>query len=314
MTDKPKSNARIARDAAFLPIGPDSETWKIFGEYRYSLVLPQAFVLQVAHPIIDAGVGEHSTYRTDPWGRARRSLELLWPVVYARPQDAIRKGIELRELHRSIRGKLADGRQYNALNPEAYGWVHGTGFYSSVTLLEQFGNGCDIARRARLFSEWRQMAGMLGIREQDLPRTEAEYWDYFNDMIDNRLQWGPVVADLMGDDFFYSHPKPPADVFRFLPAPLWRLGIRPVAWSFELITRATLPARFRERFDIPFSARDQQHFDRLRKAIRLGWQLTPRDRRYLPLARDAWRDARTHPEAYHYSADDIPNMLAAVAG
>ena len=65
------------------PLGPDSLTWQDFGSWRFHLMLPQAFVLQVAHPIIDAGVGEHSVYKTDPWGRAKRSTELLWPIVYA---------------------------------------------------------------------------------------------------------------------------------------------------------------------------------------------------------------------------------------
>ena len=64
------------------PLGPDSYTWQDFGSWRFHLMLPQAFVLQVAHPIIDAGVGEHSLYKTDPWGRAKRyilgTVSMLW--------------------------------------------------------------------------------------------------------------------------------------------------------------------------------------------------------------------------------------------
>ena len=84
------------------PLGPDSYTWQDFGSWRFHLMLPQAFVLQVAHPIIDAGVGEHSVYKTDPWGRAKRSTELLWPIVYARPQKAIEMGIKLRERRKEL--------------------------------------------------------------------------------------------------------------------------------------------------------------------------------------------------------------------
>ena len=158
------------------------------------------------------------------------------------------------------------------------------------------------------------MGGMLGIREQSLPRNEVEYWDYFNDMIDNRLSWGPVVQDLLGTDFFHAQPKPPIRALQLLPDALWRQAIRPVAARFELITRATLPQRFRDRFDVPFCAQDQARFDRLRKRIRRTWRVVPHDRRYIPLARAAWQDARANPLAYHYLESDIPDMLAAASG
>ena len=289
-----------ARPIAPQPIGPGSLTWRALGDRRYFLVLPQAFVMQVAHPVIDAGVGEHSSYRSDPWGRAERSVRLLWPVIYARPDEAIRKGHELREMHRQIKGRMASGERYHALDPEAYGWVHGTGFYTSLKMYEVFDRPLAADQRQALFREWRQIGSMLGIRDQDLPRSEADYWDYFNDMIEHRLQWGPVLADLLSEDFYYQQPKPPGKLFQGLPDWLWRSSIRPAARRFELITRATLPANFRRRFDIPYSPADEQRFQRLRALLRSMARLTPTPLRYIPLARAAIRDAARHPEAYRY--------------
>ena len=41
---------------------------------RLIMVLPGSMVMQVAHPVVGAGVGEHSVFRTDPWGRLAHSL------------------------------------------------------------------------------------------------------------------------------------------------------------------------------------------------------------------------------------------------
>ncbi|MDV7400349.1 hypothetical protein RZS08_53535, partial [Arthrospira platensis SPKY1] len=68
------------------PLGPDSLMWKDFGAHRYQLILQQAFILQTAHPVIDAAVTKEKKYKYDPWGRARNSVSLLWPVVYSRPE------------------------------------------------------------------------------------------------------------------------------------------------------------------------------------------------------------------------------------
>ncbi len=50
------------------------------GDIRVLLYLPAALVLQVAHPAVGAGVDEHSVFRTDPWGRARRLARLAATV------------------------------------------------------------------------------------------------------------------------------------------------------------------------------------------------------------------------------------------
>jgi uncharacterized protein (DUF2236 family) len=156
----------------------------------FHLMLPQAFVLQVAHPTIDAGVGEHSVYKTDPWGRIERSHRMLWPVVYARPDTTIRKGVALRAYHRAIKGVDRHGRHYHALEPEAYGWVHMTGFDATVRMHALFGTTLSDDARREAFQEWRRMGLILGLREQDLPATEADYWSHLHRMIDERLTLG----------------------------------------------------------------------------------------------------------------------------
>jgi uncharacterized protein (DUF2236 family) len=294
--------------SAPVPLGPDSLTWKDFGSLRFHLMLQQAFVLQVAHPVIDAGVGQHSVYRTDPWGRARRSVELLWPVVYARPVDAIRKGVELREVHRRIKGVDKHGKRYHALDPEAYGWVHITGFDATLRMHELLGTPPNRELREQMFREWRQMGLMMGLRDQDLPETEAEYWAYFEMMINEKLEMGDVVTDLLSREFYTDVVKPD---LKWLPDTVWKQILKVIGPLMRFHTIGTLPPLFRKRFDIPWSEQDERRFRRWCRLLRLGYPLLPFNLRYIPLARNAIRDARKHPDAYRLpTREELQQLLA----
>ena len=278
------------------PLGPDSYTWQDFGSWRFHLMLPQAFVLQVAHPIIDAGVGEHSVYKTDPWGRAKRSTELLWPIVYARPQKAIGMGIKLRDLHRTIKGVDKHGNKYFALDPEAYSWVHITGYDATIRMHEMLGKSPTAEQRRAMFVEWRQLGKMMGIRDQDLPATESDYWAYFHGIIRDRLEWGEVVQDLMSPEHYLEIPKPPGSR---IPDTAWRLILIVMGRFMRFNLRATLPHQFREKFHIPWSKTDQRLFRAWCGVYRVLHTLTPKKLRLIPLARNAYRDAERHPDAYN---------------
>jgi len=285
-----------ARKVTPRPLLPGSCTWRDFGSRLFQLMLPQAFILQSSHPVINAGVAEHSVYKTDPWGRGERSVKLLWPVVYARPDVAIQKGIELRELHRRIKGVDKEtGKKYHALDPEAYAWVHGTGFDATIRMHEYFGKTPTTAERKQIFAEWRQMGTMLGIREEDLPRNESEYWVYFESMIKNKLIFGEVTQDLLGDSYLLEQPKPPVEN---LPDFVWNALRKPLGHFMRFIIKNTLPESFRNKFNIELSKRDQSLFRVFCAFVRLVYPLIPERSKYLPLAWNAIQDSRRHPEAY----------------
>src|SRR5262249_49784505 len=73
-------------------LGPDSVTWRLAGEAIMLLGGGRAVLLQLAHPLVAAGVGQHSSYRTDPWGRTARTIELMAALTYGtRPQPPRRR-------------------------------------------------------------------------------------------------------------------------------------------------------------------------------------------------------------------------------
>ena len=291
------------------PLGPDSLTWKDFGSKIYQIILQQAFILQSAHPVINAAVTKDKKYKYDPWGRARNSIKLLWPIVYSRPEKAIEMGKQLRELHRQIKGVDKDGKKYHALDPEAYSWVHITGFDANVRLHEIFGKPLTPEQRKQAFEEWKQMGAMLGIIDKYIPQTEEEYWKLFNQMIEERLQWGEALDDLMDPWNIAKWPKPPEA--RWMPTFIWKAIAIPTSWMVHKITVATLPLNFRARFQIRYNSWDQFVFRSFVVMVKMLYPLVPESMRYIPLAKRAIDDARQHPEAYRYVP---PEPAAELAG
>ena len=57
--------------------GPGSLTWRVNREGVLLLGGGRALLLQVAHPLVAAGVAQHSNYREDPFGRLYRTLDTV---------------------------------------------------------------------------------------------------------------------------------------------------------------------------------------------------------------------------------------------
>ncbi|MCG8437024.1 MAG: DUF2236 domain-containing protein [Pseudomonadales bacterium] len=285
-----------------VPLLPGSLMWKDFGSYLFHLMLPQAFILQSAHPVINAAVTVDKKYLNDPWGRAKGSTELLWPVVYSRPEKAIEMGRRLRELHRSIKGTDKQGNKFFALDPEAYSWVHETGFYSVVKMYEWFGEPLSAAQRAEHFAEWKQMAAMLGIAERFIPQTEEAYWKHFNQIIETRLDaHNEALGDMMIPGHYSNYPVPP-QLEGQLPRWLWKLMMLPFSVFMYRLTVATLPENYRRKAGLRYNRADKAFFKAFCWAVRKAYPKVPEKDRYIPLAWRAIDDARKHPEAYRYTA------------
>src|ERR671918_1369035 len=89
--------------------GPASEAWRLNREAMLLLGAgPRALLLQIAHPLVAAGVADHSDFRSDPWARLAGTLRSYLRIVYG-SADAARSEIRrLNELHRGIRGSVSE--------------------------------------------------------------------------------------------------------------------------------------------------------------------------------------------------------------
>ena len=118
---------------------PGSVTWRIAGDGRLMAGAGFALLLQVSHPVVGAGVAEHSDFRNDPWGRLWRTLDYVNLSVFGGPEAAAEIGRRTREMHKRIKGVRPDGERYHALDPEAFAWVHATLAHSILRSHQLFG-------------------------------------------------------------------------------------------------------------------------------------------------------------------------------
>ncbi|URN17653.1 MULTISPECIES: oxygenase MpaB family protein [Streptomyces] len=274
-----------------VPPPPGGVLWSLAGDVRGLLMLPSAFVLQVAHPAVGAGVDEHSVFRTDPWGRAERSLRSLQLWVYG-GEAAAEEGRRLRRLHRGIRGTDAHGRPYRALAPAPYAWVHATGFPVHRHASRYLVRPMTTEQERAFYAEWLRVGRVLGVRDRDMPQTIEEFWPYYREVLAEEVERTAVVGELLATDA----PIPPPDrgprALRPALRALWPL-LRPPFLRFRaFVAVGFLPPEAREAIGLDWSDAQERRLRLLGLVARAVVPALPERLRYLPLAREARRAHR----------------------
>jgi uncharacterized protein (DUF2236 family) len=84
--------------------GPGTVIWRVNREGVLLVGGGAALILQAAHPLVAAGVAEHSNYREDRWGRLYRTLDLTTKVVFGDMRTAEEAARRIRAAHERVRG------------------------------------------------------------------------------------------------------------------------------------------------------------------------------------------------------------------
>jgi uncharacterized protein (DUF2236 family) len=269
------------------PPPPGGILWSVAGDVRLLLMLPAAFTLQVAHPVIAAGVDEHSVFRTDPWGRGVRSVESVQKWVYA-GEEAAAEGRRVRALHRGIKGRTPAGRAYHSLDPDCYTWVHESGFaVFRYALPMLWGRPLTPAEERALFAEWLQVGRVLGIRDRDMPQTVEEYGPYYRRILTEELARTAVAAELVATDLPLPAPDRGPRAVRLLLRTLWPVLRRPFLRLRAFVTAGYMPPDARAALRLDWTPAQERRLRRLSRAAALLVPLLPEGLRYLPIARRA---------------------------
>ncbi|WP_081438313.1 oxygenase MpaB family protein [Pseudofrankia asymbiotica] len=278
-------SAPLRDQPAPAPLGPESLTWRYFGDWRTLLLAPWAGAMQNAHPALGAGVARHSRFFEERWQRLLRSLYPIGGVVYDGPRAA-ETARTVRDYHRAIGGVDDQGRRYHALDPDTFYWAHATFFMLTVLTAERFGPGLTDAQRDQLYAEhvaWYRLYGMsMRPVPPDWP-SFVTYWDRMCAEVLEDTAAARAVLDLRDLD------RPPA--LGWLPWPLWCAARVPFRLLFTWLTVGLLPEAVRRRFGYRWTAADERLFRLAGRAVHLGWRLVPPSRRFHPRARAGWRRA-----------------------
>ncbi len=147
-----------------------------------------ALLMQVAHPLVAAGVESHSDFTRNPIGRLRRTLDTTLAVVFAEPSQARAALRRIDRRHGPVRGTAADGRSYDARDPVLLLWVQTTLVLTSLRLYEAVAGPLSARDRDAYWQETRPVAERLGIPRQRQPASLADLEEYERMMLSSSVR------------------------------------------------------------------------------------------------------------------------------
>jgi uncharacterized protein (DUF2236 family) len=249
---------------------PSSTTLRIAGDGRLMAGAGYALMLQVAHPVVSAGVAEHSNFQQDPYGRLIRTLDYVNVSVFGGDAAAAAMGSRTREMHKRIKGVMPDGSHYHSLEPGPFAWVHATLVHSILKVSSRFGTRPTEWERETVYQDWREIGEHIGVRPRDLPETYRDFIAYVRQMEREALFPTESVQTVLRT---MKSPIPPE--LPYLGDGTWRVARWPAARVLRLTTLGLLGPVVRQRLGLPWSQADRLQFETIAAANRAAGPLLP---------------------------------------
>jgi len=266
---------------------PGGITWRIAGERLALLAWPRAILLQLAHPLVAAGVAEHSGFRASPLAplsRLHATVSAMRRLTFGSDDEAADTVRGILRVHDRVNGSLREGAgaypsgaMYSAHDPALLLWVHATLLDSHVRVLEHVIGPFTPDDLDRYCHEAAPFAVVLGATAAGVPRT----WRALQDVIAGETASGRVTVG--------------ADARALAPAVLrpavGRL-VWPLRYAGELVTVGTLPDGIRSGYGFTWDDTRERRMRRVFATLRAIRARTPDG-----LAR--WPEARRVPSPDH---------------
>lgn len=152
---------RVHPDAMF---SPHSITARVLLNPFMLLGGPRAVLLQIAHPLVAAGVADHSNFQESPFDRLLRTISAVGTVGFADPATAQLALSALAATHASVRGRSPEGRPYSAGDPRLAAWVHATLIDTALVVERHWLGELSGSDRAAFYVETLALARAFGAR------------------------------------------------------------------------------------------------------------------------------------------------------
>lgn len=176
---------------------------RVNGEALVLLGGGRSILLQLAHPLIAAGVAGYSDFQSDPLARLFRTLSFMNAMLYDRDrrQGALQR---FHHMHAHIRGRLPHaagrypvGTPYAGDDPNLKLWVHATFVETCLKSYEQFVRPLAPDECRRYYADSLKLAALLEVPHDVLPQTLEEFRTYMAAMrASDRLAVTPTARRL----------------------------------------------------------------------------------------------------------------------
>jgi uncharacterized protein (DUF2236 family) len=240
----------------------------------------RAILLQLAHPLVAAGVAEHSSFREGRLTAALRlhhTVKAMLSLTFGTDAQRDATLAQINAIHRRVNGILPEtagaypaGTPYSAEDPALLLWVHATLLDSIPLVYERLVQPLSDAERDQYCTEAAPVVRALGVRDGE-PRS----WSSMRQYVDAMYASGQIVVSSQARALAAAVLAPPL---------AW--AIAPAPHVNRLFTIGMLPPFLREQYGFTWTAADERALER--------WtQLLRRARRWVPRPIALWREART---------------------
>src|SRR5688572_3325936 len=185
---------------------PKSVFWKVNRELACTFAAPRAVLMQIAHPLVAAGVAEHSEFRKHRFARLYRTSMAAAAITFGSREFALRAVRTINQKHRLVHGILKHpagifpaGTPYDANDPDLKLWVLSTITESTLYVYEMFVSRLSAADRESYYSDSLMVADLFGIPDQIVPPNYDDFQVYFDRMMSGDvIQVSNQAKDIYG--------------------------------------------------------------------------------------------------------------------
>jgi len=215
----------------------------------------RALLLEVAHPLVAAGVAEHSDFRRDPFGRLQRTLAAVSAIALESRDRALAAVRGVVRAHETVRGCLpeevgryAAGTPYSGRDPDLVLWVWATLADTALAVYRDFVGPLVGEDLADYYRDQRTMALLLGASREHTPADPIAFRRWFDgvvagDTLAVGAQAREIARSVLGTPGVDRGPVP-------------------------LVTAALLPEPLRDAFAIEWSPARAERYRQLVASVR----------------------------------------------
>ena len=240
----------------------------------------RAVLLQLAHPLVAAGVGQYSGFRSGAGGylrRVRGTVGAMLDITFGTREAAQKTVDHINAIHDRVNGRLSEavgifpaGTPYTARDPVLLCWVHATLIESMILSYELLVDPLTADEKDAYVAEAAWLPVALGAGPDIVPSTSAGIRLFLQARYDSgEIVVGDQARRLAGA--LLSPPLGPA------AAPLFRIS--------RLVTVGLLPEPVRRGYQFAWDARRERAFRRAIAFVRRTRRVLPRPLREFPAAR-----------------------------